>query len=204
MAVSPCAPGYAMSGGSCVDIQSFIPPDPAPPGTTSGPQPRGNVTTNPGITDSPDPFTDVILTIVGAGVGGLIGGGGGAALGGQLGGSLTSAVVSALSNVFNVNFGGTDLSALLRNIPSAFGAGPDLRQELAAVLAAQPFDPGGFGGGVLTAAPYLGQAGPLAGSLLKSGKIKLEDLLTGRGKSVSALAGVLQGEGSRRVLGLVG
>jgi hypothetical protein len=81
------------------------------------------------------------------------------------------------------------LNTLVGQIPTSSGGGPGFAGAPGGLeIAAQPFDPGGYGGAVLSSAPYLGQAGAVAGALLKSKKIQLKQL-TG---SAGVLAQLLQ------------
>jgi len=73
------------------------------------------------------------------------------------------------------------LQSIASQLPSTAGGGifPNLGDLLSSVRqAAQPFDPGGLGGGFFTAGPYLGAAGAIAGDLLRSKRVKLSRLLT--------------------------
>jgi hypothetical protein len=87
-------------------------------------------------------------------------------------------VPGQIANAFTTSFAPPNLWA---------GAGPALRPGLevsayTSAILGQPFDIGGLGGGFLGSGPYLGEAGKVAGALLKSKRINLEQLLTG-GKS---------------------
>lgn len=132
------------------------------------------------------------------------GGGGGTSILDTLVSSGGSLLSDAISNALG-NLGGQALSnALLglglpENVVSILtgaaqglagsteaGGGPSIRLATEFIAGKIPFDPGGFGGGVLSSGVYMGQAGALAGALLKSKKIKLGQLLTGGNNSVLA------------------
>jgi hypothetical protein len=127
-------------------------------------------------------------------------------IGGAVGNLLTDVVSGTLSNVagnlitdllikagvppglLGQGGGGIDLSGLLGQVSSLAGGGPsyglDIERALGFLRSPTVPDVGGIGGGFLTTGPYLGEAGKVAGALLKSKKIKIQNLLTGGGKSV--------------------
>jgi hypothetical protein len=159
--------------------------------------------------DDPDLLEIISGAAIGAAVGGALGGatGGagegvvGAAAGGFLGDTL-----GQLTAAFGAGPAGAILN-LFANVgqPSALGGGPSLIpgvniSSLVSSQLGQPFDPGGIGGGALTVGPYLGEAGRVAGDLLRSKKINLGSLLTG-GSGGSPLARLFD---TGRLFGLVG
>jgi hypothetical protein len=189
MPFNPCGSGSTgiwnpeTRGYDCGGVVPVVPP-PRPPGTGTG----GRVVQPPGEPVSGDWFTDAILAIVGAGIGNIVAGSGGSALGSLAGNALTS----------TLRTGGLPVGAIPGAVlQSVFGAGieeaPSVHFTPAApVQAAQPFDPGGLGGGALTLGPYLQATGRLVGGLLKSKRIKIGQLLTGG--NVAAIASLVDRE----------
>jgi hypothetical protein len=180
MALSPCAAGYTQQGGSCVPADlGIIPPTTGRPSNPSSPGAKTDI------------FTDIVLGLVGGVIGAEIGG----AAGAVVGSSATQAITSALTGILTqqqidifLQGGGVD-----PRVASLLGAGPSYFDPGELLPSVQPFDPGGFGGGVLSAGTHLGQSGAFVGDLLKKKKLQVSQLLTGsKGGVKSALASLLE------------